>query len=321
MADGMQLVTDAGAPNAHGLRSEILSGLTAPRKQAPSKYFYDAEGSRLFEAICELPEYYLTRAEFRLLARIAPLIAGRLPLNTALIEFGSGASAKTRLILDAAPQITHYFPIDISASALSDAARAIAERYIGLVVHPLHSDFTQGLRSLPTFHDGPQIGFFPGSTIGNFTPDQAHTFLEDAREALGDQALLLIGADLAKSPEVLVAAYDDALGVTAAFNKNLLVRLNRELAANFDLAAFVHRAIWNAQDSRIEMHLVSTRRQAIQISGVSIDFEAGETIHTENSHKYQPGAMATLAKRAGWSLEQSWTSESPEFGIFLLSAA
>jgi dimethylhistidine N-methyltransferase len=300
-------------------RFDVLAGLRAPRKTLPSKYFYDARGSLLFEAICELPEYYLTRTETALLERIAPEIAARIPPDAAIVEPGSGASTKTRLLLDAAPQVHHYVPIDISESALVGAAEAIERDYPSLQVTPLVEDFTQ-LVELPDAVSGcPIVGFFPGSTIGNFETAEAIALLQRARLAFGRDALFIVGADLAKDVPVLLRAYDDAQGVTAAFNLNLLARINRELAGTFDLTSFHHRAIWNAAESRIEMHLVSTRDQIVVVDGEPVRFARGESIHTENSHKYVPARFARLVWQAGWQVDRMWSSADPAFGIFMLS--
>src|SRR6266853_1223239 len=297
---------------------DVLRGLSARRKTLPSKYFYDAEGSRLFEAICELPEYYLTRTETALLAGIAPALACFVADGAALVEFGSGASAKTRLILDASPQIDLYVPIDISEAALSRAARAIKADYHSLKVMPLAGDFTRALQLPSAVRSRPIVGFFPGSTIGNFQPAEAERFLRRVRELLGDDALFVVGADLAKAPEVLLPAYDDADGVTAAFNRNLLARINRELGATLDLDAFDHRAVWNETESRVEMHLVSSRDQTARIGSRTIRFTDGEVIHTENSHKYRPESFEALVERGGWRVKTMWKSDAPSFGVFLL---
>lgn len=302
-------------------RADALAGLRAARKTLPSKYFYDDRGSRLFESICDLPEYYLTRTETALLARIAPEIATRIGDGAALVELGSGASTKTRLLLDAAPQIRHYVPIDISESALGLAAEAIAADYPRLNVEPLAHDFTQEFTLPETIRECPLVGFFPGSTIGNFPPREASVLLYRARLALGDDALFIVGADLAKDPAVLLRAYDDAQGITAAFNANLLARINRELAGNFDLETFRHRAIWNAAESRIEMHLESTRDQTVFVGHERLHFARGESIHTENSYKYVPDHFAQIAARAGWQIASFWQSSAPSFGIFLLTGA
>ena len=297
---------------------DVLRGLSARRKTLPSKYFYDAEGSRLFEAICELPEYYLTRTEMALLAGIAPELAGFVGDGAALVEFGSGASAKTRLILDASPQIDLYVPIDISEAALTHAAKTIRADYHSLKVLPLVEDFTRVLKLPSAVRSRPIVGFFPGSTIGNFQPAEAERFLRRVRELLGDGALFVVGADLAKAPEVLLPAYDDAHGVTAAFNRNLLARINRELGASLDLDAFDHRAVWNEAESRIEMHLVSSRDQTARIGSRTIVFTEGEVIHTENSHKYRPESFEALVERGGWRVKTVWTSDASSFGVFLL---
>jgi dimethylhistidine N-methyltransferase len=311
---------DAGADVSRGFEADVLSGLAKPQKAVPPKYFYDAEGSRLFEAITELPEYYPTRTEVGLLRRIAPEVARLISPGAALVEFGSGASVKTRILLDAAPQIGVYAPIDISPAALDEAAAAIRRDYPNLQVAPLLEDFTRAL-SLPFEAQGrPVTGFFPGSTVGNFTPDEAQAFLEGARGLLGLGSRFLVGIDVVKDAATLVAAYDDAQGVTAAFNLNLLTRINRELGGDFDLSTFRHRAIWNAQDSRIEMHLESLKDQEVRVAGRTVRFAAGETIHTENSCKFTVQGFARLAAKAGWTLEASWLSEDPAFAVVSLIA-
>src|SRR6202171_886179 len=297
---------------------DVLQGLSAPRKTLPSKYFYDGEGSRLFEAICELPEYYVTRTETALLADIAPELAGFVADGAALVEFGSGASAKTRLILDASPQIDLYVPIDISEAALSRAVETISADYPGLNVMPLVEDFTRAMRLPSVIRNRPIVGFFPGSTIGNFQPAEAERFLRRVRALLGDAALFIVGADLTKAPEVLLPAYDDAHGVTAAFNRNLLARINRELGGSLDLDAFDHRAVWNEAESRVEMHLVSSRDHTARIGSHTIVFTEGEAIHTESSHKYRPELFEALVERGGWRVKTAWTSDAPSFGVFLL---
>jgi dimethylhistidine N-methyltransferase len=301
-------------------RHEVLAGLLAHQKTLPSKYLYDAEGSRLFEQICNLPEYYVARTELALLASAAPEITEALPRGAALVEFGSGASVKTRLLLDGASAFRLYIPIDISDTALSEATRSIREAYPELDVSPLVEDFTQSF-SLPASAAGlPVVGFFPGSTIGNFAPWEAKSFLANARNLLGRESSLIVGIDLAKSAEVLIAAYDDAEGLTAAFNKNLLTRLNREFDADFDLDNFAHRAAWNPDQSRIEMHLVSLREQFVGIGEWVLEFRVGETIHTENSYKYRPDVFRKIADEAGWQTSRIWTSEKPEFAIVMLNA-
>jgi dimethylhistidine N-methyltransferase len=301
--------------------SDVVAGLSARRKAVPAKYFYDAEGSRLFEEICGLEEYYPTRTEIALLRRVAPEISRHIRPSAALVELGSGASVKTRLVLDAAPQLSAYVPIDISDSALSTAARAIAADYPALRVLPLAADFTQPMSLPETIRARPVVGFFPGSTIGNFTPDEAVALLTRSRHLLGNGASFLVGADLVKPVETLLQAYDDARGVTAAFNKNLLVRINRELDGAFDPDSFDHRALWNAQESRIEMHLVSRAAQTASVGDDVFDFAAGETIHTENSYKFTPEMIADIAARAGWRVETSWVSDAQPFAMLLLRTA
>ncbi|MFZ5719501.1 MAG: ergothioneine biosynthesis protein EgtB [Pseudomonadota bacterium] len=320
MFSGVRLALDGvgDAAVASDLEVDVLAGLSGRPKSVPPKHFYDAEGSRLFEEITELEEYYPTRTEVALLRGAAQEIARHIPEGAALVEFGSGASVKTRIVLDAAPQLDVYAPIDISAAALEGAARAIRADFPDLTVAPLRDDFTNALRLPPETEGRPVVGFFPGSTIGNFTPDEAKAFLAGARRLFGDGSAFLVGVDLVKDPQVLVAAYDDASGVTAAFNRNLLSRINRELGGDFDLDAFEHRAVWNAGESRIEMHLASRKAQAVQVAGRRFAFEAGETIHTENSYKFTVDGFAEMAAGAGWRLEDRWVSEDPAFALLLL---
>ena len=324
MFSGVRLAEDAPAvrdtgdgDDAESFRRDVLEGLARTPKSISPKWFYDARGSELFEAICELPEYYPTRTETDLLARIAPELAARIPKDAVLIEYGSGASAKTRLLLDAAPQLGAYAPIDISVSALEAAAAAIRRDYPALLVELLARDFTVS-GDAPAVAAGRQrIGFFPGSTIGNFDPAEAVRLLAGARALMGEQGLFILGADLVKEPSVLTAAYDDAAGVTAAFNKNLLVRINRELDGDFDLAAFDHRAVWNAVDSRMEMHLVSRNAQTVRVGGAAFAFGEGESLHTENSYKFTVEDITGMARRAGWRLIERWIAPPPAFAVFL----
>jgi dimethylhistidine N-methyltransferase len=325
MFSGVRLAEDAPAvrdtdegDDAESFRRDVLAGLARSPKSIPPKWFYDAKGSDLFEAICELPEYYPTRTETDLLARIAPELATRIPNDAVLIEYGSGASAKTRLLLDAAPQLSAYAPIDISVSALEAAAAAIRRDYPALLVEPLARDFTASGGEAPAVAAGrPRIGFFPGSTIGNFDPDEGVRLLAEAKALMGENGLFILGADLVKEPSVLTAAYDDAAGVTAAFNKNLLVRINRELGGDFDLAAFDHRAVWNAVDSRIEMHLVARTAQTVRIGEATFAFSEGESLHTENSYKFTVEDITGMARRAGWRLIERWIAPPPAFAVFL----
>jgi dimethylhistidine N-methyltransferase len=318
MFSGVRLAMDGAGEGTSDLETDVVEGLSKPEKYIPPKHFYDAEGSRLFEAITELAEYYPTRTEIALLRSAAPEMAAEIPDGAALVEFGSGASVKTRILLDAAPQLAVYAPIDISSAALDAAARAIRADYPGLTVAPLRDDFTNALELPAETHGRPVAGFFPGSTIGNFTPEQARAFLASAHRLLGEGAAFFVGIDLVKDPAVMVAAYDDALGVTAAFNKNLLVRINRELGGDFDLDAFRHRAVWNAEQSRMEMRLESLKAQKVRAAGREFRFAAGETLHTENSYKFTVEGFGTLAGEAGWRVKRVWQSAEPAFAVVML---
>ena len=320
MFAGLRLAADAPAPTPlEAFRADVTSGLSAARKSVPAKWFYDARGSDLFEAICELPEYYPTRQESALLARIAPDLAARIPEGANLVELGSGASLKTRLLLDAAPQITAYTPIDISRSALAAASAAIKDSYPGLAVTPLLGDFSTG-EGLPALTDGrAHIGFFPGSTIGNFERRHAGARGKD-RGLLGSGATFIVGVDIAKDVGTLIAAYNDSRGVTAAFNLNLLARINDELDGDFDLSGFAHRAVWNSMEGRMEMHLEALTDQTMHVAGCTVSMVAGETIHTENSYKYTLARFADIATRGGWRVARRWISDAPEFAVFELEA-
>ncbi|MDP3406580.1 MAG: ergothioneine biosynthesis protein EgtB [Brevundimonas sp.] len=324
---GLRLAADAPAGSRARIekletakfRAEMVAGLSRPRKTLSPKWFYDAEGSRLFEDITRLPEYYPTRQEAALLRALAPELTGAFGDNAVLVEFGSGASEKTRILMDAAPSLKAYVPIDISQDALKAAAASIAAAYPGIEVAPMVGDFLN-LAPLPELGLGRRIGFFPGSTIGNLETDQAVAFLANARERLGPSSLFILGVDLVKDPAVLVAAYDDAQGVTAAFNLNLLVRANRELGADFDLDQFSHLALWNAVESRMEMHLRADRPTTVHIGEVAIAFEAGETIHTESSRKFTEATVTAMAEAAGWRVMTIETSPDPSVAVVLLSA-
>jgi dimethylhistidine N-methyltransferase len=325
---GLRLAEDAPAPLVRAtdqgetarFRRDLIAGLSRSPKVASPKWFYDAEGSSLFEAITRLPEYYPTRQEAALLRRVAPDWAARFGAGAALVEFGSGASEKTRIVLDAASDLGAYVPIDISADALDAAARRISEAYPALAVMPLVGDFLH-LGALPAgIGQGRRVGFFPGSTIGNLEQDEAIAFLTAARGLLGPDALFILGVDLVKALETLIAAYDDSAGVTAAFNRNLLVRANRELGAGFDVDSFAHRAVWNATASRMEMHLEATRDMTVLLDGRRIAFRRGETIHTESSGKYTEDSVRDLAEASGWTVAGFEASPDPSVALALLEA-
>lgn len=314
-----ELPIDAPAPQQAALLADALAGLTAQPKTLPCKWLYDAEGARLFEAITRLPEYYPTRTEAAILRQCAPDVAQAAGAGAAVVEFGSGSAEKVGILLHALRAPAAYVPVDIAPEWLAQAAAGVAAAHPGLSVLPVAADFTKPFdlpRPFPA--DAPKLGFFPGSTIGNFAPDAAAGFLTLVRRTLGSGARLLIGADLVKDPAVLLAAYDDEAGVTARFNRNLLARLNRECGADFDLSAFQHRALWNAAEARVEMHLVSLRAQTATIAGQPIRFAAGETIHTENSHKYRPESFTALCARGGWQAERHWTDAGHLFSVWLL---
>jgi len=287
--------------------SDVLSGLGARQKFLAPKYFYDERGSQLFEQITELAEYYPTRCELAILREHNADIARVFGPKTALVEFGSGSTRKVRILLDAATTVDAYVPVDISAEMLWQEARQLQHDWPRLRVLPVAADFTRPFR-LPSAIVGlARAGFFPGSTIGNFEPQDAAAFLRHAGRMLGTRATLIVGVDLVKDAKILNAAYDDAAGVTAQFNLNLLTRINRELGADFDRDAFSHRAFYNNERRRIEMHLVSGRRQKVNIAGQVIEFAAGETIHTENSYKYTIESFGLLAQSAGWTPVAAWT--------------
>ncbi len=310
---------DAPAPR-DDFAAALAAGLAVRPKSLPSKFFYDDAGARLFEEICELPEYYPTRTETALLAAKAEEIAAAIGPDAALIEFGAGASRKVRLLLDALRRPAAFIPIDISGDHLKQAAAVLARDYPALPVLPLAADFTQPFL-LPHLPAGARrIGFFPGSTIGNFTPAEARQFLRSAARLLKGGGLL-IGVDLVKDPAVLHAAYNDAAGVTARFNLNILTRANRELGTDFDLGRFRHYAFFNPYESRIEMHLVSTAAQQVHLGVQRFDFAEGESIHTENSCKYTISGFRALAADAGFRPAAVWRDPDALFSLHWLEAA
>jgi L-histidine N-alpha-methyltransferase len=300
-------------------RSDVLAGLAASQRAVPARWLYDRRGSELFEAITRLPEYYPTRTETGLLERHSGDVARLAGTGEAVVEFGSGASIKTRILLEAvAPRA--YVPIDISGDFLREAAAALRRERPGLPVYPVEADFMRPIR-LPAGVDGaPKLGFFPGSTIGNFIAATAVDLLRAMRATLGTGAWLLIGMDRVKDPAELVAAYDDEAGVTAEFNLNLLHRINREIGADIPVEAFRHRAIWNEAMSRIEMHLEALRNLDFSVDGIGFAMQAGETIHTENSHKYGARDSRMLLLAGGWTPAVEWTDAENRFAILLARA-
>jgi dimethylhistidine N-methyltransferase len=298
---------------------DVIAGLTAHPKGLSPKYFYDETGAQLFEAITALPEYYLTRCELEILRDRAPEMGRFFPAVSALIEFGSGSSRKVRLLLASVPTIMAYVPVDISSEMLIQEAQELRRDYPRLAVLPLEADFTQPFALPSAVARLGHTGFFPGSTIGNFEPQEAVAFLRHAGRMLGRGAALIIGVDLVKDASILHAAYNDTAGLTAKFNLNLLARINRELGADFDLEKFEHRAFYNAERHRIEMHLVSKKRQNVGVAGRRIEFQIGETIHTENSYKYTLDHFTALARGAGWSPLAVWTDAGANFSIHALA--
>lgn len=300
-------------------RADVLTGLASRPRAIPARWFYDHRGSELFEAITDLPEYYPTRTERAILVEAGPAIAAAVGPGRAVVEFGSGSSAKTPLLLGAIEPAA-YIPIDISGDFLRESASELAAQFPGLPVLPIEADFLRPIALPDGIAAMPKLGFFPGSTIGNMIPHSSVDLLRAMRASLGTGAMLLIGMDRVKDVDVLVRAYDDAAGVTARFNLNLLERINRELAGTIPVDAFAHRAIWNDMRARIEMHLEATRDVAFSIEGRNFAMAAGETIHTENSHKYGPRDARILLRSGGWTPIGEWTDPEGKFGLYLAEA-
>lgn len=301
-------------------REDVIAGLSLPRKAISPKYFYDAKGSRLFEAICRLREYYPTRAELALTRRHLAAIARFAGRGCTLLEYGSGESLKSRLLIRALRPAL-YLPVDISADALARAGRGLAREFPWLRIAAVHGDFSRPLEIPVAQGQGRRVVYFPGSTIGNLTPAEAHAFLRMTRGQVGPRGAMLVGVDLKKDANLLHAAYNDAQGVTAAFNLNLLERANRELGADFDLRRFRHYAFYDPTRGRVEMHLVSLARQHVRIGAYRFAFEAGESIHTENSCKYAVDEFRALARRAGFRGERVWLDPRGLFSLHGLTAA
>ncbi|HET8613380.1 MAG TPA: L-histidine N(alpha)-methyltransferase [Sphingomonas sp.] len=300
-------------------RADVLDGFAARQRAVPARWLYDRRGSELFEEITRLPEYYPTRAEAAILSEQGAAIAERVGPGRAVVEFGSGSSAKTPLLLRAIRPAA-YVPIDISGDFLRVSASNLADEFPDLPVIPLEADFMHPIALPPAIADLPKLGFFPGSTIGNLVPRTSVDLLRAMRESLGDEAMLLIGMDRVKSEKVLIPAYDDAAGVTAAFNLNLLERINRELDGTIPIDAFRHRAIWNETLTRIEMHLEAVRDVSFTIAGRRFAMKAGETIHTENSHKYGPRDARMLLLAGEWTPVAEWTDMDDRFALLLAEA-
>ncbi|UTW57810.1 L-histidine N(alpha)-methyltransferase [Kordiimonas sp. SCSIO 12603] len=309
--------TQTAVSGGEEFMQSVLSGLGKPQKTLECKFLYDERGSELFDAICDLPEYYPTRTEIGIFEEILPEIAAFLGESAEVIELGSGAGRKTRMLLDALNVPSLYVPVDISEEFVLEVAEGLQARYPNLKVKPSIADFMADF-DVPEKMSKRML-FFPGSTIGNLTPSEAEEFLGELKE--NTQAdYFLIGVDLKKSRAVLEAAYDDAQGVTAEFNLNLLHRANRELKADFDVGAFRHHAVYNQAEGRIEMHLVSLKDQIAQIREYRFTFAEGETIHTENSYKYTVDEFSELVERAGWQLENCWTDKEGKFAVMMLKA-
>jgi L-histidine Nalpha-methyltransferase len=299
----------------------VLQGFARRPRSLPCRFLYDERGSELFEAITKLDEYYPTRVETALLETYAAEIAALAGPGRVLVEFGSGSSRKTSLLLGALQDLPAYVPIDIAAEALREAAAWLAERHQGLTILPLVADFTTTRALPPAVRGRPVLGYFSGSTIGNLTHAEARAFLANAAHLLGPGSMFLVGVDLKKPLSVLLPAYNDAQGITAEFNLNLLARINRELGGTFDLARFAHEAVYNEAAGRIEIYIRSLAEQIVRVAGRTFSFAKGERIHTENSHKYSVEEFQALAGAGGWKPLKAWTDTDRLFSLHLLSVA
>jgi len=298
--------------------SDVMAGLQASPRRISSKYFYDADGSDLFEQICELEEYYVTRTELGVLQEFGSQMAAAMGANTVVVEFGSGSAVKTEILLSHLESPRAWVPVDISESALQASEVRMNQAFPGLEVSTVHADFTQSF-ALPNFDGGRQFVFYPGSTIGNFGPVEVSRFLSRVREMVGEEGGMLIGVDLKKSAAILHSAYNDSKGVTAAFNKNLLIRMQNRLAAEVDVDAFEHYAFFNPCEGRIEMHLVASKPTRIVVENHVFEFVSGDSILTEFSYKYSKPQFESVAKSCGFSVENYWTDENEYFGVWLLT--
>ena len=297
--------------------AEVVEGLKLPQKAIAPKYFYDAAGSALFEAITRSPDYYLTRAELAILGANRQAIAARVPTGACLVEYGSGVGAKARILIESCGPAA-YVPVDISKTHLAQAARAIFDDYPQLRVHPTCADYTAPFELPPPVAGLPRLGFFPGSSIGNFEPAAAQAFLRNAAGVLRAGACLIVGMDAKKDVDTLHRAYNDAAGVTARFNRNLLAHMNAALGADFDVNGFDHRAIYNTEAGRIEMYLDARRDQVVRLNGELIEFAQGESLHTENSYKYAPDEFVAKAEAAGFDCLALWQDPRRYFMVLLL---
>ena len=313
---------DQSTPSTDSFRATALEGLQSPQKEIPSKFLYDERGSKLFDAICETEDYYPTRTEIGIMKQHVEAMVDAIGPRALLAEYGSGSSLKTRILLDHVEDLALYVPIDISRAHLAESAETIADLYPHIPVQPLCADYTDAFElPEPPRPASRTVVYFPGSTLGNFQPDDARRFLADIADTVGADGGLLIGVDLKKDVDVLRAAYNDSEGVTAAFNKNLLRRMNRELDATFALDQFEHQALWNEEAGCIEMHLRSRADQTVTVAGEPIAFSEGETIRTEYSYKYTLDDFEALAAEAGLAVEQVWTDPKSYFSVQYCSRA
>lgn len=305
----------------HEFNQDVLHGLSQQQKSIPCKWFYDETGSKLFEAITKTEEYYPTRVETRLLTQVVKEIAAIIPALSLVIEPGSGASVKTRMLLSSQANLRTYIPMDISTELLNNIARQLQQDYPHIKTIPLVGDFTKIQAPLSLNNHAVRMVFFPGSTIGNFSPEEAKTLLKSFHNLAGNEGWLLIGVDSTQDEKQLLAAYNDKTGITAAFNKNLLVRVNRELQANFVVEHFSHEARFNKTEGKVEMHLVSSGEQTVNVAGQDFNFATGESIFTENCYKYTRQRFLTIADECNWHMEHVWQDQKEsEFELFLLKS-
>jgi dimethylhistidine N-methyltransferase len=316
----MHKVAALSSCSSDAFSDDVLAGMSRPQKAISSRWLYDDRGSALFEEITQLDEYYPSRTELSILAHCAQEIAAFCGEQAVLIEYGAGAAIKTEILLEALRAPRFYVPVDIAGDFLDKTVSRLRRRFAGLRTRSITADFTAPIHLPGWVPSGRRVGFFPGSTLGNLDVAEARLFLRQVREHVGQNGCALIGVDMKKPLSILIPAYADKRGVTAQFNLNLLRRLNRELDANFVLEAFMHRARWNTQESAIEMHLVSRWQQTVRLAQRHFSFEAGESIHTESSRKYDVSAFERLAQDAGWRLCRHWTDPKALFSIFGLEA-